>query len=116
VFSPTQFPLQHWLLYVQVSPTVGWQVKPVRQLPCTHVIVKLQSSLVRQTPSSTSFAAQNPFTQPYEQQSEWPTHALPVGVQVRGTGSTDGSPSMRQAARAARRSVARQMRPIMAFP
>jgi hypothetical protein len=62
--SPTQLPLQHWLFHAQVSPAFGRHAAPLRQWASTQVIVKLQSSLVRQMPPSTAFATHTPATQP----------------------------------------------------
>src|SRR6266540_1426249 len=111
-----QFPLQQSLLDVHESPTVGLQMKPVRQRSATHRIVKLQSLFVRHTPPSTAFAMQAPWKHAYEQQSACSPQAKPTGLQVEATASISGSPLMRHPETAARTRVARIRFRSMAGP
>jgi hypothetical protein len=105
--NPTQLPEQQALFEVQPTPSFE-HVAPGWHCPETHRIVKVQSSLVRQRPPATVFATHIPEKHAKEQQDAFSLQGLPVGTQVEATGSTDGSPLMRQAATEATASVARR--------
>jgi hypothetical protein len=100
-------PEQQALFEVQPTPSFE-QVAPGWQCPETQLIVNVQSSLVRQRPPGTVFATQVPEKHAKEQQDAFSPQALPVGRQVEATGSTDGSPLIRQPANDAAASVARR--------
>jgi hypothetical protein len=105
--NPTQFPDVHALFELQPVP-LGEPIAPGSHAPETQCIVNVQSSEVLHWPPACVLAMQTPSTQANEQQPACSLQPWPTVTQLAETGSTDGSPLIRQPATDATASEARR--------